>query len=84
MTRRVVWLFPAPVRGAGAGWAMGIGRIGSIVGPVLGGVLISGKPDMTSLFELLAVTVGVAALAIGLSAFVRPVEIGRASCRERV
>ena len=65
-------LFPAPVRGAGTGWAMGIGRIGSIVGPALGGVLMSGKPDMTSLFELLAVTVGVAALAIGLSAFLRP------------
>src|SRR5260370_42094715 len=30
------------LRATGIGWAMGIGRIGAIVGPVLGGVLLGG------------------------------------------
>jgi AAHS family 4-hydroxybenzoate transporter-like MFS transporter len=32
--------YPTFIRSTGAGWAFGIGRIGSILGPVLGGVLI--------------------------------------------
>jgi len=34
-------LYPTAIRSTGVGWAMGIGRIGSIVGPVLGGVLVA-------------------------------------------
>jgi AAHS family 4-hydroxybenzoate transporter-like MFS transporter len=33
--------YPTAVRATGIGWALGIGRIGSIVGPSLGGVLLS-------------------------------------------
>jgi len=33
--------YPTPVRATGIGWALGVGRIGSIVGPSLGGVLLS-------------------------------------------
>ena len=33
--------YPATVRATGIGWALGIGRIGSIVGPSLGGILLS-------------------------------------------
>jgi AAHS family 4-hydroxybenzoate transporter-like MFS transporter len=29
------------MRSTGIGWALGIGRIGSILGPILGGVLLS-------------------------------------------
>ncbi|HEV2550908.1 MAG TPA: MFS transporter [Stellaceae bacterium] len=32
--------YPTFIRSTGAGWALGIGRIGSILGPVIGGVLI--------------------------------------------
>jgi AAHS family 4-hydroxybenzoate transporter-like MFS transporter len=32
--------YPTFIRSTGAGWALGIGRIGSILGPVMGGVLI--------------------------------------------
>lgn len=34
-------LYPTAIRSTGVGWAMGIGRIGSVVGPVLGGVLFA-------------------------------------------
>jgi len=33
--------YPTTVRSTGVGWALGIGRIGSIVGPAIGGMLLS-------------------------------------------
>jgi AAHS family 4-hydroxybenzoate transporter-like MFS transporter len=33
--------YPTSMRSTGVGWALGVGRIGSIIGPVLGGVLLS-------------------------------------------
>ena len=33
--------YPTAIRSTGVGWALGIGRIGSILGPILGGVLLS-------------------------------------------
>lgn len=33
--------YPTVIRSTGVGWALGIGRIGSIVGPMLGGVMLS-------------------------------------------
>jgi len=32
--------YPANVRATGVGWALGIGRIGSIIGPIIGGILL--------------------------------------------
>jgi AAHS family 4-hydroxybenzoate transporter-like MFS transporter len=32
--------YPAPIRSTGVGWCLGIGRVGSIIGPVLGGALL--------------------------------------------
>ena len=33
--------YPTPIRSTGVGWALGIGRVGSIIGPVIGGLLLS-------------------------------------------
>jgi AAHS family 4-hydroxybenzoate transporter-like MFS transporter len=33
--------YPTSVRATGVGWALGVGRVGSIVGPLVGGVLLS-------------------------------------------
>jgi MFS transporter, AAHS family, 4-hydroxybenzoate transporter len=33
--------YPVSVRSTGVGWALGVGRIGSIVGPLIGGVFLS-------------------------------------------
>ena len=33
--------YPTTIRATGVGWALGIGRVGSILGPILGGVLLS-------------------------------------------
>lgn len=38
-------IYPTYIRSTGAGWAFGVGRVGSILGPVIGGVLIGwGQP----------------------------------------
>jgi MFS transporter, AAHS family, 4-hydroxybenzoate transporter len=36
----VAGLYPARIRSTGIGWALGIGRVGAIVGPVVGGTLL--------------------------------------------
>jgi len=33
--------YPAEMRSTGAGWALGIGRVGTIGGPLLGGILFA-------------------------------------------
>ncbi|HEX2656376.1 MAG TPA: MFS transporter [Xanthobacteraceae bacterium] len=43
-------LYPTYIRSTGAGWAFGIGRFGSVLGPVLGGVLISWKLPTSIIF----------------------------------
>jgi MFS transporter, AAHS family, 4-hydroxybenzoate transporter len=65
-------LFPPKVRGAGVGWAMGIGRLGSIVGPTLGGILLAADLGWPRLFLIAAVPALVAALAFVAVGIVRP------------
>lgn len=57
-------LFPPAVRGAGTGWAVGVGRLGSIVGPLLGGALIGAGLDWGTLFLIAAVPPAVCAAAV--------------------
>lgn len=42
--------YPTFIRATGVGWALGIGRIGSILGPVVGGVLIALKLPLPQIF----------------------------------
>ena len=61
--------YPTTIRATGVGWALGVGRFGSIVGPLLGGLLIHLRWDNPSLFLAAAVpsliaTLAVAALAL--------------------
>ena len=59
-----VELYPQHVRGAGSGWTVGMGRIGSIVGPLLGGILIGAGLGSGSLFLLAAIPALVACAAL--------------------
>jgi AAHS family 4-hydroxybenzoate transporter-like MFS transporter len=43
-------LYPTAVRSRGVGWALGIGRFGSIIGPLVGGALIGMKLPLQTLF----------------------------------
>jgi AAHS family 4-hydroxybenzoate transporter-like MFS transporter len=57
--------YPTSVRATGVGWALGIGRVGSIVGPLIGGALLTAKWSTASVFEAAAG----AALCAALAAF---------------
>jgi AAHS family 4-hydroxybenzoate transporter-like MFS transporter len=62
--------YPTSIRATGVGWSLGIGRIGSVLGPVIGGMLLSMHWDMRQLFLVGAIPVfiaGIAALIISLS-----------------
>ncbi|GJD52570.1 4-hydroxybenzoate transporter PcaK [Methylobacterium crusticola] len=55
--------YPTRVRATGIGWALGIGRAGSIVGPLVGGALLAQHWTTQSLFLAAAVPALCAALA---------------------
>src|SRR5450830_727605 len=59
-----VHLFPPEVRGAGIGWTMGIGRLGSIAGPLIGGALMATNTSWSNLFLLVAAPTLVAAMTL--------------------
>jgi benzoate transport len=48
-------MYPTALRATGVGWAMGAGRLGGIVGPALGGILIGAGLSMTANFLVFAV-----------------------------
>jgi AAHS family 4-hydroxybenzoate transporter-like MFS transporter len=56
--------YPTDIRATGIGWALGVGRVGSILGPVIGGLLISARLPTQSLFIYTAVIVLFCAVAI--------------------
>src|SRR6266478_7143136 len=57
--------YPTSVRATGVGWALGIGRVGSIVGPLIGGALLTAKWSTASVFGAAAL----AALCAAIAAF---------------
>lgn len=61
--------YPTSIRSTGVGWALGVGRIGSIIGPLLGGVMISMHWSTPNLFAAGAVPeflAGMVALVVAL------------------
>jgi AAHS family 4-hydroxybenzoate transporter-like MFS transporter len=56
-------IYPTAIRTNGSGWAFGVGRFGSVSGPLIAGVLISWHLSIERLFLFLALP-----LAIGLVA----------------
>ena len=47
--------YPTFIRSTGVGWANGIGRFGSIAGPMIGGILISSGYSVSVLFGFAAI-----------------------------
>jgi len=57
-------LYPAAVRTTGLGWAIGVGRVGAILAPLVVGVLVDGGWQPASLYYLFAVPLLLAVLAV--------------------
>lgn len=57
-------LYSAQVRTTGLGWAVGFGRFGSVLGPLVGGALVMLELGTTVYFTFFGVLLGVGALAV--------------------
>lgn len=67
--------YPKNVRGTGSGASVAVGRIGSIIGPFLAGVLLSSGTTASGVVQYMVPVAAVAGAAvIGLSFFRRPSE----------
>ena len=61
--------YPAAAHATGIGWALGIGRLGAIAGPFLGGLIVARHWSTATLFALGAIPsicASIAILAMGL------------------
>jgi MFS transporter, AAHS family, 4-hydroxybenzoate transporter len=67
--------YPTRIRATGVGWALGIGRIGSIVGPLLGGQLLATGAVIRQIFWAAALPALIATAAAGSVALVRRGEL---------
>jgi AAHS family 4-hydroxybenzoate transporter-like MFS transporter len=56
-------IYPTSIRSNGMGWALGVGKIGSIIGPFIGGVLLAWALPVQQLFWAAAVPLAVVAAA---------------------
>jgi AAHS family 4-hydroxybenzoate transporter-like MFS transporter len=59
--------YPTTIRSTGVGWALGIGRIGSIVGPLVAGIMLWKGWTPSQIFLAGTVPASIAALAVLLS-----------------
>ncbi|HKD86325.1 MAG TPA: hypothetical protein VKB58_16360 [Terriglobales bacterium] len=75
--------YPPPIRATGAGWALGAGRIGTISGPLLGGILqfLGFRPQ--NMFLAAAIPASGAALLMAILGRLRRIEGERKDYRQR-
>jgi len=57
-------LYPSRIRSTGVGWALGVGRIGAVLGPIVGGVLIGAGVSTEMIFSFYALPAVLAALTV--------------------
>jgi len=58
--------YPVAMRSTGLGWALGVGRVGSIVGPTIGGIMLATAHDPRSVYLVCIApsVIGIAAVAL--------------------
>lgn len=66
--------YPSAMRGTGSGASIAVGRVGSIVGPYLAGVLLAGGTTAANVVLYMAPVAAVAGVAVFALGFVRQVE----------
>jgi MFS transporter, AAHS family, 4-hydroxybenzoate transporter len=67
-----VQLYPQRMRAAGVGWQFSVGRLGSILGPIIGGLLFASDVAPQSMFVMVAAPTLVAAVAYAAAGYLRP------------
>lgn len=76
-------MYPTTLRATGVGWAVGIGRIGSVVGPAVGGVLLMMDASLREILLACAVSPLLAAGALALLRPHRDIDARQADSRSR-
>jgi len=56
--------YPTYIRATGVGWALGIGRIGAVIGPAIGGTILAFHLGREALFAVAAVPPLIAVIAV--------------------
>jgi AAHS family 4-hydroxybenzoate transporter-like MFS transporter len=59
-------LYPAKIRATGVGWAYGAGKVGSLAGPGIGGLLLGAGVSSETIFLCAIAPAALAAIAMGL------------------
>jgi MFS family permease len=55
-------VYPAEMRSAGVGWALGVGRVGAVLGPIVGGMMVGAHLSLGTIFASFAVPLVLAAI----------------------
>jgi MFS transporter, AAHS family, 4-hydroxybenzoate transporter len=66
-------MYPTAIRSTGIGWAMGMGRVGQVFGPILTGVLVGWGYKVGGIFYAAAVPCLIGALFLIFLYYARPV-----------
>lgn len=63
-------IYPTHVKTTGVGWSIGIGRLGAVAGPAVGGIIISAEVGLLASFVIFAIPMVIAAgLALAIARF---------------
>jgi MFS transporter, AAHS family, 4-hydroxybenzoate transporter len=65
-------VYPVECRATGVGWAIGVGRGGAILGPLMGGYLMAAKAPLWLLFAVYCVPLAICAGSVWLLGRTRP------------
>ncbi len=64
--------YPASMRGTGSGASVAVGRVGSVLGPLAAGLMLSGGTSATHVLQYMAPIAALAGLAVFALSFFRP------------
>ncbi|ASN19991.1 MFS transporter [Arthrobacter sp. YN] len=57
-------IYPAEIRGTGLGWALGVGRLGAIMGPLIGGAILGAGMPAQFNFYVFAIVAAIGMLLV--------------------
>jgi MFS family permease len=59
-------VYPVAIRSIGVGWAMAVGRLGAVVGPILGGIFLAWQWSADQILLVIAAPELIGALCVFL------------------
>jgi AAHS family 4-hydroxybenzoate transporter-like MFS transporter len=67
-------IYPPTIRSTGAGWALGLGRVGGIAGPAIGGALLALGFGARGMFIVAAIPIAIITLLMAILGRLRPAD----------